>query len=206
MASQIRGLLPADQTDSSFFLKEIGGTAGERITVTLTVTRRDVAIVNGGFEVKVGDSKTVSFDLMQHQSLVPEFKAGIVYSPVTFPRFKTNAVNGQHVIAEAEAYRPNTIPMSMLSLVPNGWSGITRPIAQIGIGVTTEAALVLGGAGFRFSSPVAFTLTAGALFPFVQSLKDTARVGSIVAGEAELTKNVERVLSRRPSFYIGIQR
>ncbi len=206
--TQIRDMIPQKKSEiDGFPIGEVKVTRGQRTIATVTVTKREVVVGTSGIQINTGASQTFSFEVMEHQSVLTELKPGVAYSPVIFPRYKTNAVAGHHVIAEAEEYRPKTIPMEMLNLMPNtGWRGFTRLIGQIGLGVTTEAAVVLAGAGIRFSAPTNFVLTAGAVFPFTQKLKDGVKVGDTVAGEADLTSKVERVLNRRASFYIGIQR
>lgn len=64
--------------------------------------------------------------------------------------------------------------------------------------------MVLTGAGIRFSQPMRFVLSVGALFPFEQELTDL-KLGSPVAGEAALQKDLQRTIGK-PSLYIAIQK
>lgn len=193
--------------DIGFVIGEVAPASGKRVLATVTVSRRDVVVRADHVSSEAGKSVSTTFEVMEHQSLVTELSPGVAYSPVAFPRFATNDTGGGHVIVDAGEYRPNTIVMEMLNLIPNaGWSGFTRLMGQLGLGITKEAAVVLVGGGIRFTQPARFVLSFGALFPFVQELKEGVRVGDAIAGEAALEEKVQRVLGRRPSFYIGIQR
>lgn len=197
----------ASAEDIGFVIGQVTPTSGKRVSATVTVTRRDVAVRTDHLSSEAGKSVSATFEVMEHQSVITQLSPGVAYSPVVFPRFATNDTTGGHVIVDAGDYRPNTIVMEMLNLIPNtGWSGFTRLVGQIGLGVTKEAAVALVGGGIRFTQPTPFVVSFGALFPFIQALKDGVHVGDAIAGEAALVDNVQRVLGRRPSFYVGIQR
>jgi len=196
---------PPLNDDKGFKIGSIEVTSGKRATVTLTFRERSVSVRNDQVLVQNGKSQSATFEVMEHQSLVPEFVPGLAYSQVTFRRYKTNDSSGVHVVADGGDYTPHTIPMGMLNLMPNtGWSGFTRLVGQVGVGVTKESIVVLTGAGIRFSAPVKFVLSAGALFPFEQELTDL-KLGSVVAGEAALQKDLQRTLGK-PALYIAIQK
>jgi hypothetical protein len=192
--------------DRSFRLCSMSIASGERTAVTLTVTERKVSISPAGISSSDLTTTTASFAVMERQSVVTEFTQGFAYTDVAYPQFRTNEDGAGHVVADAGTTRPRVLAIAMLNLIPNvGWSGFTRVVGQLGIGATTQSPLLLAGAGIRFNQPARFTLTAGAAFPFIQQLKSLS-VGSRVAGEGDLTRDLERTLTRRPSIYIGIQR
>jgi hypothetical protein len=203
IAQKIAATLPADK---ELLMGSVHVESGKRTTVTLTVTERAISFKDDVLSVTDVRSVTTTFGAMEHQSIVTEFTEGLAFTPVEFPRFQTNSVDGIIRVAEAGKSKPRFMLVSMLNLIPNaGMHGFTRLVGQLGAGITTEAAALLAGCGIRFTQPSRFVLTFGAMFPFVRSLT-ALKVGDAVAGEAALQADIGRTLAKRPSFYIGIQR
>jgi hypothetical protein len=192
--------------DDVFLIGHASPTAKARVHVTVTIAHRSITAHDDRIEVKSLGTITSNFQVMEHQSLVTELSAGVAYSAVAYPKFRTNQVGSEHFVADAGVDRPRMVAATMLNLIPNtGWSGFTRLVGQLGIGATTESPLLLAGGGLRLSHDRNLTLSFGAAFPFQKRLK-TLKVGDPVAGDAALEQDVERALARRPAFYIGIQR
>lgn len=189
----------------AFSVAAVSVPSGQRSAVTVEIAERKVDVSSTGIASSDVGTTSVTFNVMERQSLVPELTQGVAYSNLVYPEFRTNDTPAGHVVANVGARRPRALAIAMLNLIPNtGWSGFTRTVAQLGIGATSESPVLLTGAGIRFTQPAKFTLTVGAAFPFVQRLK-TLSVGSTVAGEAALKQDLERRLGT-PALYIGIQR
>jgi len=192
--------------EGEFFVGHIDVAQGRRTSVTVTIRERDIQFNGEGVVTKDKSQLTSTFEVMEYQSFVTDFAQGMAFTSVAFPLFKTNVVNDVHVVASAGDSRPRALAIAMLNVIPNsGWSGFTRFVGQIGVGASTEAPLLLAGAGIRFTQPQKFVLTFGAAFPFVQRLKSLAP-DQPVEGEAALKKDLERVIGKKPALYIGVQR
>lgn len=198
--------IPGEDDEYAFQIGHAEITSGKRTDVTVTLTERNVEFKDDRLVVETKGSSVVKFQVMEHQSLVFDFVQGAAYSNIAYPKFKTNVVDGQAVVADAGASRPRMVAVAMANFIPNtGWSGFTRLIGQIGIGANTDSPVLLAGGGLRLTAPSAMVLTFGAAFPFVQRLK-TLTIGANVDGEAALEKDLERALARKPAFYIGFQK
>ena len=199
-------LSPTLPNDQEFIIGNVLVPSGKRMKVVVAITEHKFEFVDGRLVHEPSSTKTASFLVMERQSVVTEFSQGVAYSNIAFPRFNTNDPGTGHVVADAGSDKPRALIVGMLNFMPNtGWTGFTRLIGQVGIGATAEAPVLLAGGGIRFTAPAKFVLTFGAAFPFQKELK-TFKIGSPVAGEAELKKDIQWHLAMRPALYIGIQR
>lgn len=177
---------------------------------TLNIYENEYKISDGGditvSDKKEIDKKTVIF--RRFQRFIAEPSAGIAFTRISFPSFNTVVnENGEHVVADAGGENFRRINVStMLNFNYFMQNSDIVPFVQMGVGINSAYPTLFLGLGGRMNFPdlKRLAISLGIASTWVKTL-NTLKIGDVVAGEADLEKDISYEFSWPVKPYIGIQ-
>ena len=163
-------------------------------------------------------------NIRSSQTFIPEFSLGVYFTNFFYPIFGTKTltaeqatklntattpksvsyVAGQTVVDDVVDQQVPVVAAGMLNLTLNAFNGLAHPFLQVGVGTGKALPSFLAGGGIRLRSKVPIMLSLGAIWNWKKQFI-TLAVNQVIAGQAELERDLQTILDPKPRFYIGIQ-
>ncbi len=193
--------------ENSFIAGTVDVVSGKMKEVTLSVKERKIDYSPDKLELTVTEKEgsTGKIRVRQYSPVVLEVSAGLLYTNLTYPKFGTEEVEGQTVVAEAGKDVQRFVPVAMLNLIPKVYArSVVYPLMQIGIGTGEDRPTLAAGLGLRFVEPLNLALTGGAIWTWKKELTEL-NIGDPVSGTAAIEEDLTLNFQSKPRFYLGIQ-
>ena len=173
-----------------------------RVSVTPIVVAAGSA---GGVTIEQKTPLQASFVAREFATLVPEVAGGLVYTDIRRPKYGTATSNGKTVVARAGEEKANLAATLLANFVCRCFGpGVVQPALQLGVSTDKEAPAILVGGALRFTWPIPFSISGGAvILSWVKDL-DKLHPNDPVTGTADIESDLK--LTRAPTrYYAGLQ-
>ncbi len=185
----------AGPNKSDYRIDAVKPTFEEMKTVTIHATAKKVSLVNDKIVVtEVADTKVdASFDVRRSSFFVPERAAAMIYNRLTYPVYgtATDPDTGKTVVKRNDDHQPVGGAMMLNLVMRVGGGSVAYPMLQFGVSSAKDFPGFLAGAGFRFTRPVAFSISFGGMITRFKDLDEGLHVGDVVTGTADIDKHLK---------------
>jgi len=160
--------------------------------VTVAAAAKQVTLKENRITITTSaNPTTAAFTVRQDSFVVPERAAAMVFNRITYPKYGTTKdKDGKTVVDRVKDDDPVNAAI-MLNLIPRLPISVAYPFFQIGISSAKDFPGFLAGLGVRFTGPVAWSISAGAMITRYKDLDQSLHVGDEVTGTSDIDKHLQ---------------